>query len=280
MRIFKERASLTAYLEALRSQGKTIGFVPTMGALHEGHLSLLRAAGEKSDVVVCSIFVNPTQFNDPQDFKKYPIRTGADIRQLMATPVDLLFLPSAAEIYQHGTDRLATFDFGRVETLLEGASRPGHFQGVGQVLEQLLATIPADFLFMGEKDYQQLLITKRLLTLLHIKTELIPCPILREADGLAMSSRNQRLSETGRKTAPALYRALRFVKENPENLSFPELTARAASRLEKDGFRVAYVSIAGAADLEPLSGPIPGKMICLAAAWLDGVRLIDNLPLN
>lgn len=279
MLIFKERASLTAYLLTLRTEGKTIGFVPTMGALHEGHLSLLETAHGAADQVVCSIFVNPTQFNDPEDFKKYPVDTDEDIRRLLAAPVNVLFLPAVNEIYDQGTGALARYPFGRLESLLEGAYRPGHFQGVGQVMGRLLGIIPADYLFMGQKDYQQTLIVNELIGLLNIKTKLVTCPTLREADGLAMSSRNVRLSPEARGKAPFLYKTLLFVRDHLEQMPLEALIVRATAQLEQEGFRVDYLVIADKT-LTPLTEPAAAPMICLVAAWLEGVRLIDNLLLS
>lgn len=279
MLIFREQAPLTTYLSDLRRCGTRIGFVPTMGALHPGHLSLLETARLHADTVVCSIFVNPTQFNDPEDFKKYPVRTDEDIRLLLDSPTDVLYLPGLEEIYGQGTERLPHYDFGRLETLLEGAHRPGHFQGVGQVMERLLTQVPADCLAMGRKDYQQILIINKLIVLLHIKVEMIPCPILRESDGLAMSSRNIRLSPEARAKAPQLYQTLLFVQERFQQMPFETLHSEATTRLEKAGFRVDYLVITDP-DLEILSQPADGPMVCLAAAWLDGVRLIDNLSLD
>ena len=279
MLIFKERASLTAYLLTLRTEGKTIGFVPTMGALHEGHLSLLETAHGAADQVVCSIFVNPTQFNDPEDFKKYPVDTDEDIRRLLVAPVNVLFLPAVNEIYDQGTGALARYPFGRLESLLEGAYRPGHFQGVGQVMGRLLGIIPADYLFMGQKDYQQTLIVNELIGLLNIKTKLVTCPTLREADGLAMSSRNVRLSPEARGKAPFLYKTLLFVRDHLEQMPLEALIVRATAQLEQEGFRVDYLVIADKT-LTPLTEPAAAPMICLVAAWLEGVRLIDNLLLS
>lgn len=279
MLIFREQAPLTAYLSELRVGGAQLAFVPTMGALHPGHISLVETARRHADTVICSIFVNPTQFNDPEDFKKYPVRTDEDIRLLLDSPADIVYLPTMTEIYGHRTEGLPHYDFGRLETLLEGAHRPGHFQGVGQVMERLLAQVPADYLVMGGKDYQQILIINRLISLLHIKIEMISCPILRETDGLAMSSRNIRLGPDARSRAPQLYQTLGFVREHFRVRPFEALLSEATARLEKAGFRVEYLVITDP-DLEILSQPADGPMVCLAAAWLDGVRLIDNLSLD
>jgi pantoate--beta-alanine ligase len=280
MIIFRERAELSAYLSALRLQQQSIGFVPTMGALHEGHLSLLQAAARQCDTVICSIFVNPTQFNDKKDFEKYPVRTPEDIEKLLTTATDILFLPSVEEVYEHGATRLPAYDFGPLEHVLEGAFRPGHFQGVGQVMHQLLDIIQPDLLFMGQKDYQQILIINKLIEILAIKTKMVPCPVVRDPDGLAMSSRNVRLSDKAREKAPAIYQTLLFVKDNLHRKSFRELTEKATHQLQQHGFEVDYVAIADGRNLQLLQKPVAGPMVCLIAAWLEGVRLIDNILLN
>lgn len=279
MLIFREQAPLTAYLSTIRSRGTRVGFVPTMGALHAGHLSLVEAASRHADTVVVSIFVNPTQFNDPEDFEKYPVRTDQDIRLLTGSTADVLYLPDAAQVYGKGGPEPVHYDFGRLETVLEGAHRPGHFQGVGQVMERLLTQVPADCVAMGRKDYQQILIVSKLIELLHLKTKMIPCPIVRESDGLAMSSRNLRLSTPARAVAPELYKALRYLSMQLHELPFAELRSRAVARLEKAGFRVEYLALT-TGDLEPVDGPVHGSQVLLAAAWLDGVRLIDNVAIG
>lgn len=279
MLIFREQTSLRAHIGTLARAGKTLGFVPTMGALHPGHLSLVEAAAARADVVICSIFVNPTQFNDPEDFKKYPVRTDDDIRQLLAGPTDILFLPSVETVYGKGAPPPPAYDFGRLETLLEGAHRPGHFQGVGQVMARLLDLVGADYLFMGQKDYQQILIVKELINILNIKIDLVSCPIMREADGLAMSSRNLRLSPDARRKAPGLYRALLYVGDHLEEMPFPTLLGQATEDLTRAGFQAEYLCITDD-ELNLLEGPSAGPMVVLAAAWLDGVRLIDNLILR
>lgn len=281
MQLFKEGKSLSAYLHALREAHKTIGFVPTMGALHQGHLFLLETARQACDIVVCSIFVNPTQFNDPQDFALYPRRTDLDVQQLLESGADVLFLPGVEEIYPEGTGHLPVYDFSPLDTLWEGAFRPGHFQGVGQVMERLLRIVLPDELFMGEKDYQQTLIVSRLLRLLGINTTLITCPTLREIDGLAMSSRNARLSTEARAKAPLLFATLQLVRERAEQtLSWTSLSEEATDRLNRAGFQVEYLSIVSAEDLHPLSETDGSPAIIIVAAWLDGIRLIDNLPLK
>lgn len=277
MLIFREKKGLEAYLKSLRTQEKTIGFVPTMGALHKGHLSLIEEASKHVRVTVCSIFVNPTQFNNREDFEKYPVLLENDIKKLAASTADILFLPSVKEIYEAATENLETYDFGLVEKVIEGAFRPGHFQGVGQVMKRLLEIVRPDTLFMGQKDYQQTLIVNKLIELIKINTQLITCPVIREPDGLAMSSRNLRLSAEARKKAPCIHEVLAYVKDNFRKIPFDKLLKMAISELQKEGFEVEYLVIADGSDLQSLDRPIDSPMLCLAAAWLEGVRLIDNV---
>ena len=277
MILFKRAGDLTRWLQEQKAAGKTIGFVPTMGALHAGHISLIDISRKTAGLTVCSIFVNPTQFNDPKDFSKYPITIEKDILQLERGGTDVLFLPEVADLYPAGTGDLEKYDLGRLESLLEGKYRPGHFQGVCQVVRRLLDIVAPDELFMGQKDYQQCMVVSRLLAIRGYSTRLHPCPIGREPDGLAMSSRNMRLTESERKKAPAIYQALLGLKEgwraetafadggaggqqvmgDPGTAARREaLIARAKALLEQNDFRVDYVEIADALTLEPLpKGP-------------------------
>ncbi|HWB92540.1 MAG TPA: pantoate--beta-alanine ligase, partial [Puia sp.] len=194
MVIFKYAADLAGWLKKQRAAGQKINFVPTMGALHAGHISLITISKNRPSLTVCSIFVNPTQFNDPKDFQKYPITIDKDILLLEHAGADVLFLPGIGELYPAGLEDLEHYDLGPLESLLEGKYRPGHFQGVCQVMQRLLNIVRPDDLFMGSKDYQQCMVVQRLLTLMDLPTNLHRCPIVREPDGLAMSSRNVRLT--------------------------------------------------------------------------------------
>ena len=260
-----------------------------MGALHAGHISLITISKKKTDVSVCSIFVNPTQFNDPKDFQKYPATLDKDIALLERAGVDILFLPEVAELYPGGTTGLETYDLGRLETLLEGKYRPGHFQGVCQVMRRLLDIVRPDHLFMGQKDYQQCMVVQRLLTLRGMDTQLHRCPIVREADGLAMSSRNLRLTPEQRTKATAIYQALGMLATNAlatDGLASDALTSdvlirRAEEMLKQADFQVDYIAIADAETLEPemdKAGSVSGG-IALIAAFQGEVRLIDNMIL-
>ncbi len=282
MILFRKAQALSEYLDSQRKNGRTVGFVPTMGALHEGHISLLGQASAATDFTVVSIFVNPTQFNDKSDFTNYPITIDEDIRILLRAGADALFLPSTDEIYPFGTGNLPGYDLGAVETVLEGSFRPGHFQGVAQVMDRLLAIVGACELFMGQKDYQQCMVVARLLSLTGRdgKVKLVVCPTLREPTGLAMSSRNRRLSPTQREQATAIYRALNYIQSHVDDLPASELKQKVFVDLEKLGFRPDYVSIADATTLRELPDNDTSAAVALVAAFLGEVRLIDNLVLD
>lgn len=278
MYLFKEIARLQQALGQEKTAGRRIGFVPTMGALHEGHLSLIRTAKASTDIVVCSIFVNPTQFNDPKDFEKYPITIKEDILKLTGVDTDVLFFPSVTEMYPEGVNgQHPHYDFGYLETVLEGAYRPNHFQGVGIIVHKLLQAVQPDDLFMGQKDYQQCMIIKRLLETTQIPSKLHICPTLREKDGLAMSSRNMRLDPAARQIATQISRTLTYAKENIRSLPFTTIKQNASKQLQDAGYQVDYIEIADAANLQLLQEPINREMVILAAAKLGEVRLIDNM---
>ena len=282
MILFKRAGDLNRWLDQQRNSGKSIGFVPTLGALHAGHISLIAISKKSAGVTVCSIFINPTQFNDPRDFQKYPITLEKDIALLEQSGTDVLFLPEIDEVYPDGTSGLERYDLGRIETLLEGRYRPGHFQGVCQVMRRLLDVVRPDDLFMGQKDYQQCMVVERLLGLRGMPTRLHRCPILREPDGLAMSSRNMRLTPEQRQKAIAIYKTLQSIREGWVGAEPVSALITAATRsLETAGFRVDYVSIADATTLEPLDyRPISNRAVALIAAFLGEVRLIDNMALS
>jgi len=283
MILFKKTNDLIKHLDNQRILGKKIGFVPTMGALHEGHLSLVRLSKAATDLTICSIFVNPTQFNDPADFEKYPITTDKDIALLLTAGCDLLFLPAVSEMYPEGIMGKPEYDLGDMETLLEGKFRPGHFQGVCQVVHQLLAQVNPHDLFLGQKDYQQCMVIDRLMQQTGFKetVKLHICPTLRETDGLAMSSRNRRLNDSDRKKAASIFRTLSYLKQQLHTVSLDALLQTASDQLEQEGFRTDYLVVADAASLQPVSTwDGSQKLVALVATFLGGVRLIDNLPLN
>ena len=283
MIIFKKPDALYKFLETNRYKKKKIGFVPTMGALHAGHISLVEAAKKGNDVVVCSIFVNPTQFNDPEDFKKYPITLEKDILLFESTGCDILFIPTVTDIYPGGTGNLNYYDLGFLETVLEGKFRPGHFQGVCQVVHRLLEIVLPDNLYLGQKDYQQCMVIQRLigLTGLDSKIKVNICPTLREPDGLAMSSRNTRLMADDRKKATTISAALRYIKQNLRKGKLSAVKESAQQMLLENGFKIDYIEIADATTLELIeSWDGKQKIVALAAAFLGNVRLIDNMVLN
>lgn len=278
MIIFKQVKDIQEYIEANKLKGQKIGFVPTMGALHPGHLSLIEAARSHSNIIVCSIFVNPTQFNDPKDFEKYPITIEQDIYLLEKAGCNVLFLPSVNEIYPAGMTATSHFELGFLETILDGKYRPGHFQGVCQVMDRLLNIIQPDNLFMGQKDYQQCMVLKMLVAKNFPSLQFFMCATQREADGLAMSSRNIRLNRDERQVAVKIAETLQFLNKNLVPGSFTDLKVRAVKMLTDNNFKVDYVEIATANTLQ-LTESWDGKepMVALIAAFLGEVRLIDNL---
>ncbi len=278
MYLFKRVADLREALGQEKKAGKRIGFAPTMGALHQGHISLIESAGKDCDIVVASIFVNPTQFNDPKDFEKYPSTLQEDILLLTAAGVNYLFLPSVAEMYPEGPGaQHIHYDFGYIESVLEGAYRPNHFQGVGIIVDKLLNAVQPDDLYMGQKDFQQCMIIKRLLEITNSPVNLHICPTLRETDGLAMSSRNMRLTPEQRGQAVEISRTLQWVKDNLSSRPFPGLQEEGLARLAAAGFIPDYLALASAEDLRLLEATVAGPMAILVAAKLGDIRLIDNM---
>lgn len=263
-------------------QNRTVGFVPTMGALHEGHLSLIRASKEKSDFTIASIFVNPTQFNNPQDFTLYPRQFEKDIELLKAAGCDLVFLPAAEEIYPAGTTDLPHYALGYLETIMEGKYRPGHFQGVCQVVHRLLCIVEPNFLFLGEKDLQQCKVIEHLLKLtgLDNEMEVIVCATLRDRDGLAMSSRNLRLTPEQRNAAPLLFKVLSELKEQFGKTDYQNLKVDLLQALQEKGFETDYLELVNSDNLAILEdwNTQAATTACIAAT-IGKVRLIDNLRL-
>lgn len=272
-------------VETLRSwRGRThdrVGFVPTMGALHDGHLSLVHRARRECDRVAVSVFVNPTQFGDRHDLARYPRTLAADLAVLEKEQVDLVFTPTEALVYPPG------FSTWVVEEALthrwEGASRPGHFRGVTTVVLKLLNLVGPDRAYFGEKDYQQLRVVERMVRDLNVPTTIVACPTVRAQDGLAMSSRNVRLSPSERPAATVLWRALSAVRNAyAEGERDGEALRRLAERIirEEPLARVDYVAVADADTLEPTPRIGPGGAVCCLAIWIGEVRLIDNLILT
>ncbi len=281
MIVFKTVELLQNYISKQKKESKEIGFVPTMGALHAGHISLIEASKEKNLLTVCSIFVNPTQFNDPKDFENYPITIEADILLLEENNCDVLFLPSMNEIYP---SHLSTkkYPLGFLETVLEGKYRPGHFQGVCQVVDRLLQIVNPHFLFLGQKDFQQCKVIELLIQLQQIPTHLIICETQRELNGLAMSSRNKRLQATEIEKATNIYKALNIVKQKIEEQPLSTLKEEAIDFLLNNGFeKVDYIDVCDATTLKSISAYEKNKpTVIVVAAFLNGIRLIDNILLS
>ena len=277
-------AALTAAIEEAKKSGKTIGLVPTMGALHEGHLSLIHKARQQNDLVVVSVFVNPIQFNNQEDLAKYPRTVEADCEKLAAAGADIAFVPSVEEMYPEPVNTV--YHFGPIEQVMEGPRRPGHFSGVAVVVRKLFDLTQPNRAYFGEKDYQQIAIIRNLLEQIKYPIELVPCPIVRADDGLALSSRNMRLSPEARAVAPTIYATLQQAVEMSEVedietvhdfvidtlSSFQEINGLA----ENLKFEPEYFEIVDDTSLQPIAQweDAKGVVGCIAV-WLDGVRLID-----
>ena len=282
MILIKKATDLHKYIDAQRKDGKKIGFAPTMGALHAGHISLVDASKKENDITVSSIFVNPTQFNDPKDFEKYPITLDKDIYLLEKAGCDILFLPSVSEVYPPGFVK-PHYDLGFLDSVLEGKFRPGHFQGVCMVVQRLLEMVEPDHLYLGQKDYQQCMVITKLVEIMGMKDKIriTISPTLREDDGLAMSSRNMRLNNEERERATAIFKALLYFKNNLKPGELDTLMTDATQQLSSRGFKVDYTAIANSGTLQ-LVNNWNGKepLVALIAAYNNEVRLIDNMLLN
>ena len=278
MQIFTSAAEWRSYTEAARGAGRRLGLVPTMGALHAGHLQLVQAAAAACDEVLVSIFVNPTQFNNPDDLRLYPRVPEQDAALLAPAGCTALFLPTVAEMYPQPT--VLRFDFGPLESVMEGAHRPGHFNGVATVVSKLFHQARPHAAYFGQKDFQQVAIVRQLIADLSFDLELVVCPTVREADGLAMSSRNRRLGPAARAGAPVLYQVLQAAAEQVRQGVAPALVQQQAlgALAAAKAFTPEYFEVADAQTLQPLAACEPGRAVVLCvAAFLDGVRLIDNV---
>lgn len=276
MKIYKTSKYLSTYIEKLKANGLTVGFVPTMGALHEGHISLVQAAKKECDVVVCSVFVNPTQFNNTADLDKYPRTTEYDTAMLKMAYCDIMYLPEVKDIYPENTNNASIPKVGNILHLLEGHFRPGHFEGMMQVVEILLNKVSPHKLYMGLKDYQQYMIVCKMVDYLKMPVEVKGMPTIREKDGLAMSSRNRRLTAKGRKKALAIYKALSYAKENISSYSVADLETKCKQIIENEANgKIEYFTIVDKFSFEKSNQK--NNLIALTATWVDGVRLIDNL---
>lgn len=280
MLIFKTAHGLQEYLNQQKELQSKIGFVPTMGALHLGHLTLIQTALSQNEVVVCSIFVNPTQFGDSSDLKKYPRPIKNDIQLLEKEGCSVLFLPNEGEIYPPNL-KTPIFDLSGLDKGMEGAHRPGHFQGVVQVVYRLLDIVQPHQLYMGQKDYQQFAIIQYMLHLLSSTIQLVQVPIVREQDGLAMSSRNIRLSSKGRSKAALISQTLFKAKENAAKYSLEEVKKRALDFLDQQGLEVDYFEIIDGIHLHPIHSFQEASLVTACTTIkIDGVRLLDNIILK
>lgn len=277
MQTFKTRTSLSAAINSHKRSGSTVGFVPTMGALHDGHISLLQQAKKENTLVVCSIFVNPSQFTNQQDLQRYPRTLEADMLKLEEAGCDLLYAPEERDVYPEGSEKAPKFEFGGLEDKLEGAARPGHFAGVAQVVSIFLDIVRPDKLYLGQKDYQQVIILSKLLQYLQLNTEIIVCPIVREVNGLAMSSRNERLSPEGRQRAGSIYRSLQYALSLLDILPVEEVETCCYNALNSfENFEADYVEVLDAKNLEEIQENTD-RIVIVTAVIVDGVRLLDNI---
>lgn len=281
MKVFHRADDLQRYLQDRRTNNRSIGFVPTMGALHQGHLSLVEQSRSENQLTVVSIFVNPTQFNDPKDLQKYPRTPGKDIEYLAGVGCEVVFLPSVEEVYPPSlVDHGPELAFGTLDQTMEGAMRPGHFAGVAQVVERLLALTQPNVLYLGQKDYQQVAIVRSMVQQRGIDVAVVMSPTVREKDGLALSSRNVRLSAEARKRAPELYRVLQQCQQELEEGDLPtEVAKRNFSLLAAiPGLRPEYLEIVDGDTLLPLTELDNSERVVVATAvWAGEVRLIDNV---
>ena len=281
MIIFKKRIDISNYIVNYKKTSGKIGFIPTMGALHKGHISLIEASKRTDTLTICSIFVNPTQFNNTADFEKYPVTIEKDIDMLEKAGCNVLFLPSVEEIYPADSSTTLPYELGFIETVLDGKYRPGHFQGVCNVVQRLLDIVQPNTIYLGQKDYQQCIIIKKLTELIQSPTQIIICPTLRESDGLAMSSRNMRLTSVERMKAVKISEVLLFIKQEIKPGNLQDLKQRCINYLTNEGYNVDYVEIADATNLILLQNwDGKTKLVALVAAFLNEVRLIDNRIVN
>ena len=280
MKVLKSKKTLIDYVERQREMGKKIGFAPTMGALHQGHLSLYKAAKKENDEVISSIFVNPTQFNNPDDFQKYPKTLEKDLELLEKAGVDAVYVPNVEEMYPDGLNS-KKYDFDGLENEMEGKYRPGHFDGVGTIVEELFRQVQPHNAYFGEKDYQQLAIIKKMVEKTKLPVKIHGVPTLREEDGLAMSSRNVRLTETQRKEATIIYETLTKVKEWFKVLSVEEIKLRVLEIFRNSNFELEYFVIADEKTLKETDFFYKDKNYrAFIVAYADTVRLIDNMHLG
>ena len=281
MKIFNKKLDLQQFLAPFYLEKKAVGLVPTMGALHEGHLSLIQKALSENDIVVVSIFVNPTQFNNAEDLEKYPRNLSGDIKTIERLSQEVvIFAPEISEMYE-STPKAISFDFGGLDKVMEGKFREGHFQGVATIVEKLFELVKPTRAYFGEKDYQQILIIKSMLEQRKLPVTLVPCPIVREESGLAMSSRNERLSPEGRKQAAFIYSVLQEARKLFTTAPVAEVEAFVKEQFsQKEGFDLEYFTITKADTLEEITEKDPSESYrAFITVYVEGVRLIDNIAL-
>ena len=281
MKIFRTKQELQQELSGIRQENKVITLVPTMGALHQGHLSLINFAKPLTDITVCSIFVNPTQFNDPKDLEKYPRPIENDIALLESVDCDILFMPSVEEMYPEN-DPEWHIDLGNLDQIWEGEHRPGHFQGVTQIVYKLFDLVKPNKACFGQKDFQQVMVIQKMIEIKKLDIELLICPIVRSEKGLALSSRNARLSEEGKENALTIIQSLRYIKDNFGNQSVSELLDKAKAIIAANpALELEYLSICVTTTLAPAQEIEAEKeYVALIVAWIENVRLIDNILLS
>lgn len=282
VKIYHHTEEINPIIETLKSQKKSIGFVPTMGALHQGHLSLIKKAIEQNDVVIISIFVNPTQFNNQEDLKKYPRNLERDVELLKTVTNEIIvYAPTVEDVYGKNVASIH-YDFSGLEHEMEGKFRQGHFNGVGTIVMRLFEIIKPDKAYFGKKDFQQLRIIQKLVEDYHIPVTIIGCEIFREIDGLAMSSRNERLKPSHRKAAPFIYRTLKKARNQFETKSAKKVTEWVIDQFSKEGLLdLEYFIIADEESLKPVSKKSKNKLYrAFIAVYADDIRLIDNITLN
>jgi pantoate--beta-alanine ligase len=282
MLLFKGVSELQKYLSSLKNKGLSLGFVPTMGALHRGHISLIDRSRNECDVTVTSIFVNPTQFDNASDLEKYPRTVEKDIEMLAESGCDILFMPDILDVYPNGMTPSVKFNFGKLDRVLEGVFRPGHFEGMAQVVHRLLEIVNPNRLYMGQKDFQQAAIVGRMLELMKSDTELVACPIQREPDGLAMSSRNARITPEDRLKVSLIYHTLAEAAERVGEYNPSDIQRLALLRLKTEPhFKVEYFEIVDGRTLLPIQlFEDTDYAIALVAIWVGEIRLIDNMILK
>ena len=280
MKTIKRVSTLQKYLQSEKKKKRKIGFIPTMGALHQGHMSLVKKSNEENDITVVSVFVNPTQFNQKEDLEKYPRVLEEDARLLKENNNDYLFAPAVTQVYPKNLKSIK-LNIDHLTFSMEGPNRPGHFEGVVQVVHRLLDIVKPDAIYMGQKDFQQFTIVNYMIDQLKMKTRLRVCPIIRESDGLAMSSRNRRLTKSIRPKCSIIHETLSYVKSNLNKRTTKFLEKKALEKMSIKNFKPEYFNIVDGYTLENVSDPKKHDyIVACTAVWAKNIRLIDNMILK